>query len=46
MQPEYLARLREPVRAFVREIEQGANIDIIVVLDPQLNGGGEVAPLV
>jgi hypothetical protein len=40
MQPEYLARLGEPVRDFVREVEQSANIDIKVVLDPQLNGGG------
>lgn len=40
MQPEYLARLAEPLRAFVGEIERKAAIDIAVVLDPRLNGGG------
>ncbi len=40
MQPEYLDRLAEPIQAFVREIEQKADIDISVVLDSQLNVGG------
>jgi hypothetical protein len=40
MQPEHLARLSDPVRDFVREVEQNASIDIEVVLDPRLNGGG------
>lgn len=40
MQPEYLARLGDPVRAFVREVERNANIDIAVVPDFRLNDGG------
>lgn len=40
VQPEYLARLSAPMRDFVREVEQAATIDIEVVLDPRLNGGG------
>ena len=40
MQPEYLVRLAEPLRELVSEIERNAGIDIAVVLDPRLNGGG------
>lgn len=40
MQPEHLARLSDRVRDFVRDVEQRASIDIEVVLDPRLNGGG------
>ncbi|MDM0029851.1 hypothetical protein [Variovorax saccharolyticus] len=40
MQPEYLARLGDSVRAFVREVEKNASIDIAVVPEFRLNGGG------
>lgn len=40
MQPEYLARLSEPVQQFIHEVEEGAGVYINVILDPKLNGGG------
>ncbi|MCX5545717.1 hypothetical protein M3A49_40990 [Paraburkholderia sp. CNPSo 3076] len=40
MQSEYLARLSEPVRQFVLEVEEGAGVEINVILDPKLNEGG------
>ncbi len=40
MQPEYLARLSEPVQQFILEVEKGAGVDIKVSLDPNLNEGG------
>lgn len=40
MQPEYLVRLGESVQGFVREVERAGAVDIVVVLDPQLNGRG------
>jgi hypothetical protein len=40
MQPSYLDRLGAPVKDFVRELEQRANIDIQVLPDPLLNCGG------
>lgn len=40
MQPEYLARLSEPVQQFILEVEEGAGVDIKVILDPNQNEGG------
>lgn len=40
MQPEYLARLCEPVQQFILEVEEGAGVDIRVILDPKQNEGG------
>lgn len=40
MQPEYLARLSEPVQSFVRETEACCGLEITVVLDPKQNDGG------
>jgi hypothetical protein len=40
MQFEYFSRLTRPVQEFVSTVEQGANIDIQVVLDAKLNSGG------
>lgn len=40
MQCSYLDRLGAPVKDFVRELEQRANIDIQVLPDPRLNRGG------
>lgn len=40
MQPEYLARLSEPVQQFILEVEEGAGVEIIVILDPKQNDGG------
>lgn len=40
MQFEYFSRLTRPVQEFVSTVEQGANIDIQVVLDVKLNSGG------
>ncbi len=40
MQPEYFSRLSEPVKQFVLEVEQGAQINIEVVPDPKLNAIG------
>jgi hypothetical protein len=40
MQFSYLTRLGAPVQDFVLELEQLANIDILVVPDSQLNYGG------
>lgn len=40
MQPEYLARLSEPVQQFILEVEKGAGVDIQVILDPNQNEGG------
>ena len=40
MQPEYLARLSEPLQQFVLEVEEGAGVDIKVILDPNQNEGG------
>jgi len=40
MQPQYLARLGEPLRDFVRAVEQCSAIDLQVVLDYRLNEGG------
>jgi hypothetical protein len=39
VQPEYLARLSEPVQQFILEVEVGSGVDINVVLDPIQNGG-------
>jgi hypothetical protein len=40
MQVDFLARLDEPVRSFVTEVEQSAGIEITVRLSPELNHGG------
>lgn len=40
MQPEYLARLSEPLQQFILEVEEGAGVDIKVILDPNQNEGG------
>jgi hypothetical protein len=40
MQPEYLARLSETVQQFILDVEEGAGVDIEVILDPDLNEGG------
>jgi hypothetical protein len=40
MQSEYLARLSEPVQQFILEVEEGAGVDIKVILDPNQNEGG------
>ena len=40
MQPEYLARLSRPVQQFILEVEEGAGLDISVVLDPRQNDAG------
>ena len=40
MQPEYLACLSEPVQQFILEVEEGAGVDIKVILDPNQNEGG------
>jgi len=40
MQPEYLARLSEPVQQFILEVEEGAGVGINVILDPKQNDGG------
>ena len=40
MQPEFLARLSEPVQQFIRDVERDAGIEIIVCLDPRQNDGG------
>lgn len=40
MQPRYLALLSEPVQAYVRQVEERANINIEVVLSAKLNGSG------
>ncbi len=40
MQPEYLARLSEPVQQFILEVEEGVGVDIKVILDPNQNEGG------
>lgn len=40
MQPEYFARLSEPVQQFILEVEEGAGVDIKVVPDPNQNEGG------
>jgi len=40
MQPEYLARLSEPVQHFVREVEDDAGVEIIVIPDIKQNEGG------
>ncbi len=40
MQPEYLARLSEPVQKFILEVEEGAAVEIKVILDPNQNEGG------
>ena len=40
MQPEHLARLSQPVRDFVRQVEQDSGVDIEVVPDARLNGAG------
>ncbi len=43
MQPEYLARLSCPLQQFILEVEEGAGLDINVVLDPHQNEGGTTA---
>jgi hypothetical protein len=40
MQSEYLSRLSEPVQQLVLEVEEGAGVEINVILDPKLNEGG------
>jgi hypothetical protein len=40
MQPEFLARLSEPVQQFILEVEEGAGVEIKVILDPNQNEGG------
>lgn len=40
MQPKHLARLSQPVRDFFQQVEQDSGVDIEVVLDGRLNGGG------
>jgi hypothetical protein len=40
MQSEYLARLGKPVQQFVLEVEEGAGVEISVILDPKQNKGG------
>ncbi|MBB5393816.1 MULTISPECIES: hypothetical protein [unclassified Herbaspirillum] len=40
MQPEYLARLNEPVQQFVLDVEEGAGVEINVILDSKQNEGG------
>lgn len=39
MQPEYLARLSEPLRAFVQEVEEKAGVLIHVIPSVKQNGG-------
>ena len=46
MQPEFLARLSEPVQQFIRDVERDAGIEIIICLDPRQNDGGtDLLPL-
>ena len=40
MHPQFLALLSEPVQAFVRQVEECANINIEVILSSKLNGSG------
>ncbi len=40
MQHEYLSRLSEPVQKFVHDVEEGAGVDIQVILDYKQNDGG------
>lgn len=40
MQSEYLARLSEPVQQLVLEVEEGAGVEINVILDLKQNHGG------
>ena len=40
MQPDYLDRLSEPVKQFVRQVEERSGIAIHVIPEKQLNGGG------
>jgi hypothetical protein len=40
MQPEYFARLSESVQQFILEVEEGAGVEIKVILDPNQNKGG------
>ena len=40
MQSEYLARLSEPVQEFIFEVEEGAGLEIKVILDSKLNERG------
>jgi hypothetical protein len=40
MQPEYLARLSEPLQQFILEVEKGTGVDINVILAIKQNDGG------
>ncbi|MDQ6212129.1 hypothetical protein [Achromobacter insolitus] len=40
MQSEYLDRLSKPVQQFILEVEEGAGVEIKVILDPRQNEGG------
>jgi hypothetical protein len=40
MHPEHLLKLSEPVQRFILDVEEGAGIDINVILDPNQNDGG------
>jgi hypothetical protein len=40
MQPDFLARLSEPVQQFILDVEEGAGVEINVILDPKQNEGG------
>ena len=40
MQPQFFSQLSEPVQAFVRQVEECANMNIEVILSARLNGSG------